>query len=277
MSFWDVSFFNYFEPDLNEEPPVKYSYGTIDLNVEPNADIGFEIQSSYGFVYDDSKQSNPEEGYEEKSAASIVNWETKEVDGTTRQAFRMQTGRNSKVEENIAKHCKASSPTTELYDYNYNRLYERLINDNKKNKKISLSDIDIFWTKLNTANPTLLEEEEEEIDVIKQMSLVTEEINSKPYEIKKKSLIKKVLAQVFPNKSDKKAPSVQKDTRGCPTLKAHKQKEQDVVKDNLASQESTFEPSRHSSFTAVTEKVRNPYFGVVVPHRYQKQCHHRTR
>ncbi|KAC9819663.1 hypothetical protein E3N88_45211 [Mikania micrantha] len=126
-------------------------------------------------------------------------------------------------------------------------------------KKIPLSDIDIFWTKLNAANPTLLEEEE--IDVIGQMCLVTEEINSKPIEIKK-SLIKKVLAQVFPNKSDKKAPSVQKDTRGRPTLKAQKQKEQDqdVVKDNLASQESTFEPSRHSSFTAVTEKSQKPVF-----------------
>ncbi|KAD4384290.1 hypothetical protein E3N88_24458 [Mikania micrantha] len=35
-------------------------------------------QLSYVFVYDDSKQSNPEEGYEEKPAASNVNWETKE-------------------------------------------------------------------------------------------------------------------------------------------------------------------------------------------------------
>ncbi|KAL8200386.1 hypothetical protein R6Q57_011725 [Mikania cordata] len=93
------------------------------------------------------------------------------------------------------------------------------------------------------------------------MGLVTEEINSKPPEIKK-SLIKKVLAQVFTNKSDKKAPSVQKDTRGRPTLKAQKQKEQDVVKDNLASQESTIEPSRHSSFTAVTEKSRATWHGV---------------
>ncbi|KAL8262507.1 hypothetical protein R6Q59_023856 [Mikania micrantha] len=87
-------------------------------------------------------------------------------------------------------------------------------------KKIPLSDIDIFWTKLNTANPTLLEEEEEEeIDVIGQIGLVTKEINSKLSKIKK-SLIKKVLAQVFPNKSDKKEPSVEKDTRGPPTLKA---------------------------------------------------------
>ncbi|KAD3640592.1 hypothetical protein E3N88_29815 [Mikania micrantha] len=65
-------------PDLNEEPPVEYSYGTIDLNAEPNADFGFDSQASYVFVYDDSKQSNPEEGYEEKPAASNVNWETKE-------------------------------------------------------------------------------------------------------------------------------------------------------------------------------------------------------
>ncbi|KAL8236964.1 hypothetical protein R6Q59_018045 [Mikania micrantha] len=78
MSFWDGSFFNYSVPDLNEEPPVEYSYGTIDLNDEPNADVGFDSQASYGFVYDDSKQSNPEEGYEEKSGASNVNWETKE-------------------------------------------------------------------------------------------------------------------------------------------------------------------------------------------------------
>ncbi|KAD4384886.1 hypothetical protein E3N88_25054 [Mikania micrantha] len=78
MSFWDESFFNYFVPDLNEEPPVVYSYGTIDLNAEPNADVGFYSQASYGFVYDDCKQSYTEEGYEEKPGASNVNWETKE-------------------------------------------------------------------------------------------------------------------------------------------------------------------------------------------------------
>ncbi|KAD5316997.1 hypothetical protein E3N88_16943 [Mikania micrantha] len=78
MSFWDGSFFNYFVPDLNEEPPVVYSYGTIDLNAEPNADVGFDSQASYGFVYDDCKQSYTEEGYEEKPGASNVNWETKE-------------------------------------------------------------------------------------------------------------------------------------------------------------------------------------------------------
>ncbi|KAL8217991.1 hypothetical protein R6Q57_021364 [Mikania cordata] len=72
-------FFNYSVPDLNEEPPVEYSYGTIDLNAEPNADVGFDSQASYGFVYDDSKQSNPEEAYEEKPAASNVNRKTKEA------------------------------------------------------------------------------------------------------------------------------------------------------------------------------------------------------
>ncbi|KAD4386005.1 hypothetical protein E3N88_26174 [Mikania micrantha] len=80
MSFWDESFFNYSVPYLNEEPHVEYSYGTIDLNAESNADVGFDSQASYGFVYDDSKQSNPEEGYEEKPAASNVNWETKEAE-----------------------------------------------------------------------------------------------------------------------------------------------------------------------------------------------------
>ncbi|KAD6795303.1 hypothetical protein E3N88_06199 [Mikania micrantha] len=79
MSFWDWSFFNNSVPDLNEEPPVEYSYGTIDLNAEPNADVGFDSQALYGFVYDDSKQSYTEEGYEEKPGASNVNWETKEV------------------------------------------------------------------------------------------------------------------------------------------------------------------------------------------------------
>ncbi|KAL8261083.1 hypothetical protein R6Q59_025132 [Mikania micrantha] len=79
------SFFNYYVPDLNEETPVEYSYGTIDLNAEPNADVGFDSQASYaqqndyGFVYDDSKQSNLEEAYEEKPADSNINWETKEV------------------------------------------------------------------------------------------------------------------------------------------------------------------------------------------------------
>ncbi|KAL8192535.1 hypothetical protein R6Q57_027720 [Mikania cordata] len=54
MSFWDGSFFNYYVSDLNEEAPIEYSYGTIDLNAEPNADVGFDSQASYGFVYDDN-------------------------------------------------------------------------------------------------------------------------------------------------------------------------------------------------------------------------------
>ncbi|KAL8260260.1 hypothetical protein R6Q59_028213 [Mikania micrantha] len=62
----------------------------------------------------------------------------------------------------------------------------------QEDMKIPLSKIDMFWTKLNTTNPTVLEEEE--IDVIEHMSLVTEEINSKPPKIKK-SQIKKVLSQ----------------------------------------------------------------------------------
>ncbi|KAL8200425.1 hypothetical protein R6Q57_011764 [Mikania cordata] len=48
MSFWDESFFNYSVPDLNEEPPVEYSYDIIDLNAERNADVGFDSQASYG-------------------------------------------------------------------------------------------------------------------------------------------------------------------------------------------------------------------------------------
>ncbi|KAD3338270.1 hypothetical protein E3N88_33791 [Mikania micrantha] len=74
MSFWDESFFNYSVPDLNEEPPVEYSYGTIDLNAEPNADVSFDSQASYEFVYDDSKQSNPEEAYEFMSEEALVGW-----------------------------------------------------------------------------------------------------------------------------------------------------------------------------------------------------------
>ncbi|KAL8225149.1 hypothetical protein R6Q57_017706 [Mikania cordata] len=50
----------------------------LDQNAESNADVGFDSQASYEFVYDDSKQSNPEEAYEEKPAASNVNCETKE-------------------------------------------------------------------------------------------------------------------------------------------------------------------------------------------------------
>ncbi|KAC9813176.1 hypothetical protein E3N88_26057 [Mikania micrantha] len=84
MSLWDESFFNDYVPDLNEQPLVEYSYGTIDLNAEPNADVGFDSQASYaqqndyGFVHSDSKQSNPNETYEEKPADSNINWETKE-------------------------------------------------------------------------------------------------------------------------------------------------------------------------------------------------------
>ncbi|KAD1755266.1 hypothetical protein E3N88_42341 [Mikania micrantha] len=79
------SFFNDYVPDLNEKPPVEYSYDKIDLNAEPNADVGFDSQAlyaqqnDYGFVYDDSKQSNPEETYDEKPAYSNIKWETKKV------------------------------------------------------------------------------------------------------------------------------------------------------------------------------------------------------
>ncbi|KAL8257620.1 hypothetical protein R6Q59_029661 [Mikania micrantha] len=72
MSFWNESFFNDYAPDLNEEPPVEYSYGTIDLNAEPNADVGFDSQASY------AQQSNPEEAYEEKPADSNINRGKKE-------------------------------------------------------------------------------------------------------------------------------------------------------------------------------------------------------
>ncbi|KAL8246097.1 hypothetical protein R6Q59_007313 [Mikania micrantha] len=81
----DVSFFNDYVADLNEEPPVEYSYDTIDLNAEPHADVGFESQelyaqqNDYGFMYSDSKQSNPEETYEEKPVDSHIDWETNEV------------------------------------------------------------------------------------------------------------------------------------------------------------------------------------------------------
>ncbi|KAD2393398.1 hypothetical protein E3N88_40375 [Mikania micrantha] len=453
MSFWDGSFFNDYVPDLNEEPPVEYSYDTIDLNAEPNADFGFDSQASYAqqndyeFVYDESKQRNPEVAYEEKPADSNINWETKDefmseevlvlwvktraidngyivvkrrtnkskttgsvikvwlmcghggehisiaifrqlgskkigcpfqliglcnevlekllhnqgyvyytqedpetnvmediffchpksycwwrafphvqmMDATyktiqyrlpiiqivgvtsTHQTFSIAHGSMRKTMSGCwkllrmahrRKYCQTlqdklfgcrqekfkgcwanlcNSPTAELYDYNYNRLYERLIKDNKKkvkmnhdfetsliktmghhklpifdilrgkvshkaldllveekdkirvmrdsnmkcghqlwtscglscayhiskylntDTKIPLSEIGIFWKKLNTTNPTLLEEE---IDVIGQMGLVTEEINSKPPEIKK-SLIKKVLSQEMASQNKK--------------------------------------------------------------------------
>ncbi|KAL8211286.1 hypothetical protein R6Q57_005723 [Mikania cordata] len=85
MLLWDESFFNNYVSDLNEEPPAEYSYGTIYLNVETPADIGFESQVSYaqqndyGFVYCDSKQSNPEATYEEKPADSHIDWETNQA------------------------------------------------------------------------------------------------------------------------------------------------------------------------------------------------------
>ncbi|KAL8231913.1 hypothetical protein R6Q57_001691 [Mikania cordata] len=48
MSFWDESFFNYSVPDLNEEPPIEYSYGTIDLNAEPNAYVVLTVKHRMG-------------------------------------------------------------------------------------------------------------------------------------------------------------------------------------------------------------------------------------
>ena len=123
---------------------------------------------------------------------------------------------------------------------------------------IPLSDIDIFWTKLDTKYPTLLEDEE--IDVAGQMGLVTQEINSKPESVKK-SLVKKILSQVFPFKSEKKTPLVQKDTRGRPTLKTQQQRgsesRQSAVVD---SQESSFQLPRHSSFTPAMSNQQRPSF-----------------
>ncbi|KAL8218034.1 hypothetical protein R6Q57_021407 [Mikania cordata] len=73
----DLSSVDTLEAYIPSLPPWKKKELNRDLNAEPNADVGFDTQASYGFVYDDSKQSNPEEGYEETPAASNVNWEIK--------------------------------------------------------------------------------------------------------------------------------------------------------------------------------------------------------
>ncbi|KAD4584300.1 hypothetical protein E3N88_21901 [Mikania micrantha] len=90
------------------------------------------------------------------------------------------------------------------------------------------------------------------------MGLVTQEINSKPESVKK-SLVKKILSQVFPFKSEKKTPLVQKDTRGRPTLKTQQQRgsesRQSAVVD---SQESSFQLPRHSSFTPAMSNQQRP-------------------
>ncbi|KAL8217676.1 hypothetical protein R6Q57_021049 [Mikania cordata] len=97
MLFWDAIFFNDYVPDLNEEPPVEYSYGTIDLNAEPNADVCFDSQASYaqqndyGFVYDDRSQSNPE-SREERSAhhAAVREQEDEELPPDIEFSLRRQ-------------------------------------------------------------------------------------------------------------------------------------------------------------------------------------------
>ncbi|KAD6795600.1 hypothetical protein E3N88_06496 [Mikania micrantha] len=62
-----LSYRHSLQHNLNEESPVEYSYGTIDLNAEPNADVSFDSQASYGFVYDDSKK-------EFMSEEALVGW-----------------------------------------------------------------------------------------------------------------------------------------------------------------------------------------------------------
>lgn len=69
------------------------------------------------------------------------------------------------ISENIAKHCKASfsdgdwkkfkgrwgnlcdSSSPEIYDYNYNRLYQQLVSDNRQSKRHSIS-LSLFLVKL---------------------------------------------------------------------------------------------------------------------------------
>ncbi|KAL8223888.1 hypothetical protein R6Q57_019363 [Mikania cordata] len=121
---------------------------------------------------------------------------------------------------------------------------------------IPLSDIDIFWTKLDTRYPTLLEDEE--IDIAGQMGLVTQEINSKPESVKK-SLVKKIFSQVFPFKSEKKTPLVQKDIRGRLTLKTQQQRGNEYTQSAVDdSQESSFQLPRHSSFTPSMSNQQRP-------------------
>ncbi|KAL8234350.1 hypothetical protein R6Q59_020450 [Mikania micrantha] len=90
------------------------------------------------------------------------------------------------------------------------------------------------------------------------MGLVTQEINLKPESVKK-SLVKKILSQVFPFKSEKKTPLVQKDTRGRPTLKAQQQRGNESRQSTVVdSQESSFQLPRHSSFTPAMSNQQRP-------------------
>ncbi|KAL8188767.1 hypothetical protein R6Q57_029787 [Mikania cordata] len=92
------------------------------------------------------------------------------------------------------------------------------------------------------------------------MCLVTQEINSKPKSVKK-SLVKKILSQTFPFKSEKKTPLVQKDTRRRPTLKTQQQRGNEYTQSAVDdSQESSFQLPRHSSFTPSMSNQQRPAF-----------------
>ncbi|KAL8250944.1 hypothetical protein R6Q59_034637 [Mikania micrantha] len=64
--------------------------------------------------------------------------------------------------------------------------------------------------------------------------------------------------QVFPFKSEKKTPLVQKDTRGRPTLKTQQERGSESQSAVVDSQESSFQLPRHSSFTPAMSNHQRP-------------------
>ncbi|KAI3806408.1 hypothetical protein L1987_22313 [Smallanthus sonchifolius] len=186
------------------------------------------------------------------------------------------------IHENIAKHCRASftdedwanfkyswsvlceSPTPDIYQYNFNRLYERLscglpcacrlASIEATGGRIPLDALDVFWRKLDL-KPSFVDDEN--VDVDKVLGQVRNKIISEPNQVKR-SMLSRITGVVFPSKSNKKAPVVQKDTRGRPTLKKQQQRKQDVARNSsfTGSQQSKCDPTRHSSCIASQDSIQ---------------------
>lgn len=115
-------------------------------------------------------------------------------------------------------------------------------------RKVPLRAVDIFWRKLDFLEST--NDEEEPLDLQQNLVQVFQEIKKKPTVVQK-SLLSKIVAVVFPVKTDKKAPIVQKQSRGRPNAKKQQQRKDDAARNSSAAldtQQSRCDPVRHSSY-----------------------------
>ena len=109
--------------------------------------------------------------------------------------------------------------------------------------KIPLYAVDVFWRKLDFKPESV---EPQEIDIDKEIEQVKQHIVSQPPAVKK-SMLSKIKAVIYPQKSEKKPPVVKQQTRGRPTTKQTEQRKADAARKSNASRINSITPSQQQT------------------------------